>query len=66
MVGQTCRFAAAPSRAPPTISEMTFGNHSSRMYICAFGATWSYRHSFFGSYLHGTELGSSASTLASL
>gem|GEM_PF-2179483 len=29
MVGQTCRFAAAPSRAPPTISEMTFGNHSS-------------------------------------
>jgi len=28
MVGQTCRFAAAPSRAPPTISEMTFGNHS--------------------------------------
>ena len=30
MVGQTCRFAAAPSRAPPTISEMTFGNHSRR------------------------------------
>src|SRR6185503_13252267 len=30
MVGQTCRFAAAPSRAPPTISEMTFGNHSNR------------------------------------
>ena len=28
MVGQTCRFAAAPGRAPPTISEMTFGNHS--------------------------------------
>src|SRR6185503_1045104 len=28
MAGETCRFAAAPSRAPPTISEMTFGNHS--------------------------------------
>src|SRR6185436_20891142 len=28
MVGPTCRFAAAPSRAPPTISEMTFGNLS--------------------------------------
>ena len=31
MVGQTCRFAAAPGRTPPTISEMTFGNHSKRM-----------------------------------
>src|SRR6185436_7812529 len=31
MVGQTCRFAAAPSRAPPTISEMTFGNHSNHL-----------------------------------
>jgi hypothetical protein len=28
MVGQTCRFAAAPGRAPPTISEMTFGNRA--------------------------------------
>jgi len=28
LVGQTCWFAAAPGRAPPTISEMTFGNRS--------------------------------------
>src|SRR6185503_21224125 len=37
MVGQTCRFAAAPSRAPPTISEMTFGNHSMRSELSTVG-----------------------------
>jgi len=28
MVGQTCRFAATTSRSSPTISEISFGNHS--------------------------------------
>src|SRR5437016_1569712 len=28
MVGQTCRFAATTCRSSPTISEISFGNHS--------------------------------------
>src|SRR5437773_5781933 len=28
MVGQTCRFAATTRRSSPTISEISFGNHS--------------------------------------
>src|SRR6185503_1344235 len=35
MVGQTCRFAAAPGRAPLTISEMTFGSHSNSLQLCS-------------------------------
>src|SRR5439155_959183 len=32
MVGQPCRFAATTRRSSPTISEISFGSHSRRLY----------------------------------
>src|SRR5438552_4221036 len=38
MVGQTCRFAATTRRSSPTISEISFGNHSNSSTIQRAGS----------------------------
>src|SRR5439155_6405501 len=42
MVGQTCRFAATIRRSSPTISEISFGNHSNQQPLASH-LTWNRR-----------------------